>query len=150
MLSTWFALENRCVVQQIRTSVGIKKGLWKTKYPSQQQQRRWLTQKQISTALRPFYFLVHPDLLTKFPKERVANESALKSLKNYISVVLDEHRSPVSIQTTFFLKPRQQTAPSLRQVTISLRDGTDIRKTVLNILAACQLPTSYVDSLPEV
>ena len=148
MLSPWFALE--CFVQ-IRTSVS-KKGFWKTKYPSQHQQlqRRWLTQKQISTALRPFYFLVHPDLLTKFPKERVANESALKSLKNYISVVLDEHRSPVPIQTTFFLKPRQQTAPSLRQVTISLRDGTDIRKTVLNILAACQLPTSYVDSLPEV
>ena len=100
--------------------------------------------------MRPFYFLVHPDLLTKFPKERVANESSLKSLKNYISVVLDEHRSPVPIQATFYLKPRQQTAPTLRRVTISLRDGTDIRKTVLNILAACQLPTSYVDSLPQV
>ena len=35
------------------------------------------------------------------------------------------------------------------KITFRLKDGTDIRKTVLSILAACDLPTSYVDSLPQ-
>ena len=35
------------------------------------------------------------------------------------------------------------------KITSRLKDGTDIRKTVLSILAACDLPTSYVDSLPQ-
>ena len=32
---------------------------------------RYLTTQEVSTALRPFYFIVHPDLFGQFPNERV-------------------------------------------------------------------------------
>lgn len=34
--------------------------------------RRTLTSSEVSTALRPFYFNVHPDLFGQFPNERVS------------------------------------------------------------------------------
>ncbi|KAI5742483.1 hypothetical protein M8J77_007712 [Diaphorina citri] len=33
--------------------------------------RRTLTSNEVATALRPFYFNVHPDLFGQFPNERV-------------------------------------------------------------------------------
>ena len=111
--------------------------------------KRNLSQKQISTALRPFYFLVHPDLLTKYPKERAVNETSLKSLTSYLSTLLDNQQSPLPINATFYLKPRNPKLKSLKMVRIQLKDSTNIRKSILSILQGCDLPTSYVDSIPE-
>ena len=35
-------------------------------------QVRWLSAAQVATALRPFYFAVHPDLFGKYPAARVS------------------------------------------------------------------------------
>ena len=49
--------------------------------------RRALSNAQVSTALRPFYFLVHPDLFGRWPQEQAVNEASLKQLKSYLKSV---------------------------------------------------------------
>lgn len=116
--------------------------------------KRSLTQAQVSTALRPFYFLVHPDLLAKFPKEQSVNEASLKSLKMYLSVMIEDKKVvQAPIYATFYIKPRtqreRQNKSKLKSVRIHLKQERKVRSAVLNILQICDLPTSYVDSIPE-
>ena len=116
--------------------------------------KRKLTQAQVSTALRPFYFLVHPDLLAKFPKEQAVNESSLKSLKMYLNVMIDDRKIvPEPITTTFYIKPRsqreRQNKTNLKSVRLNLTKERRVRSAVIKILKGCDLPTSYVDSIPE-
>ena len=116
--------------------------------------RRNLSQAQVSTALRPFYFLVHPDLLAKFPKEQAVNESSLKSLKMYLNVMIDDRKIvPNPITTTFYIKPRSQrerlNKTKLKSVRLHLTQEPKVRSAVIKILKGCDLPTSYVDSIPE-
>ena len=69
--------------------------------------RRGLSSAQVSTALRPFYFLVHPDLFGKWPQEQAVNETSLKQLKSYLNIMIDEKRKPTQpLNTTFYIKPR--------------------------------------------
>ena len=115
---------------------------------------RHLTQAQVSTALRPFYFLVHPDLFAKYPKEQSVNETSLKSLKMYLSVMIED-RKVVQAPTyaTFYLKPRtqceRQNRTKLKSVRLQLKQERKVRSAVIKILKGCDLPTSYVDSIPE-
>ena len=116
--------------------------------------KRGLTQAQVSTALRPFYFLVHPDLLAKFPKERQVNEKSLQSLKMYLNVMLDERKVVQNpVYTTFYIKPRtqreKQNKSKLKSVRLHLKQERKVRSAVINILKGCDLPTSYIDSIPE-
>ena len=116
--------------------------------------RRHLSQAQVSTALRPFYFLVHPDLLAKFPKEQAVNESSLKSLKMYLNVMIDDRKIvPEPITTTFYIKPRsqreRQNKTKLKSVRLNLTKERKVRSAVIKILEGCDLPTYYVDSIPE-
>ena len=135
-----------CILRSCASTV--KNGtLWKST-------RRNLTQAQVSTALRPFYFLVHPDLLAKFPKEQVVNETSLKSLKMYLSVMVDDRKVvQAPIDTTFYIKPRtqreRQNKIKLKSVRLHLKQERKVRSAVIKILKGCDLPTSYVDSIPE-
>ena len=54
---------------------------------------------KVSTALRPFYFLVHPDLFGLFPKERAVNEDSLKALRAHLGLA----RSQSSAVEALFL-----------------------------------------------
>ncbi|GJQ86529.1 hypothetical protein Trydic_g10429 [Trypoxylus dichotomus] len=45
---------------------------------------RNMTTTEVSTALRPFYFSVHPDLFGQYPQQRTTNENSLKLLSSYI------------------------------------------------------------------
>lgn len=111
---------------------------------------RRLSSAQVATALRPFYFLVHPDLFGRWPSEQAVNEGSLKQLKSHLNVMLDEKRRPSPLQATFYVKSR--TAPqrkNLRKITLKLGSEVKIRKTVAAILSSVELPTSYVDSIPD-
>jgi len=118
--------------------------------------RRCLSGTEVSTALRPFYFLVHPDLFGKFPQEQNENEKSLKILKNYVDSLLHDKKKPNPIEVKFFVKPRGSSLISqaikdrnlLPFIRIRLRD-TKLRTTIVNILKAAELPTAYVDSIPE-
>ncbi|EEB16765.1 conserved hypothetical protein [Pediculus humanus corporis] len=49
---------------------------------------RSLSSTEVSTALRPFYFFVHPDLFGQFPEERAINENSLKLLSSYLETLI--------------------------------------------------------------
>ena len=113
--------------------------------------RRELTSSEVSTALRPFFFLVHPDLFGLFPKEQAVNETSLKSLQSYLS---NKGFKPASESVTFYLKDRQVKVTNkgqrsnLERVSVRLKAG-ELRPTVLSILRSANLPTSYVDSIQK-
>ena len=112
---------------------------------------RLLSSTEVSTALRPFYFLVHPDLFGKYPKEQAENEKSLKTLKNYVDTMANEKKKPNPKDVQFYVKPRtlqQKERNILLSLKIRLVD-TRLRETVLTILKAAELPTGYVDAIPE-
>jgi len=112
---------------------------------------RFLTSTEVSTALRPFYFLIHPDLFGKHPKEQEVNEKSLKTLKNYVDTLLNEKKKPNPKEVQFFVKPRtlqQKEKNTLQSLKIRLRE-TRLRDTVLTILKTAELPTGYVDAIPD-
>ena len=112
---------------------------------------RHLTGPEVNTALRPFYFLVHPDLFGKFPTEQNQNEKSLKILKNYVDTLLHEKKKPNPAEVKFFIRPRGAGGANKRDlatIKIRLRD-TKMRGLVVNILKSADLPTQYVDSVQE-
>ena len=117
---------------------------------------RHLTGHQVSTALRPFYFLVHPDLFGKYPKEQSQNEKSLKILKNYVDTLVNDKTKPNPAEVKFFVRPggaggssrKEVTSSLLPSVKIRLRD-TKLRAMVVTILKSAELPTQYVDSVPD-
>jgi len=108
---------------------------------------RRLSSAEVSTALRPFYFLVHPDLFGKHPREAAENEVNLKSAKNYIETMVEGGPRPSPREVRFYMRPKAVTKAVLPTVRIRLRDAT-LRRTVLTILRGCDLPTDFVDSIP--
>ncbi|KAL8613915.1 hypothetical protein ACOMHN_032905 [Nucella lapillus] len=72
---------------------------------------RHLTTQEVSAALRPFYFIVHPDLFGQFPNERAVNEDSLKHLSEYVmSLQVSGRARP--IQLTFFIRQHDNTTLS--------------------------------------
>lgn len=62
-------------------------------------QVRGLSSAEVATALRPFYFLVHPDLFCQHPRAQHINDSSLKLLNNHLDLLIqDQKPSPVSLQ----------------------------------------------------
>ena len=115
---------------------------------------RHLTGPEVSTALRPFYFLVHPDLFGKFPREQTENEKSLKILKNYVDTLVHDKKKPNPAEVKFFVRPRgagggaRKDSTLLPSIKIRLRE-TKLRSTVVSILRSADLPTGYVDNIPE-
>lgn len=108
---------------------------------------RYLTSGEVSTALRPFYFTVHPDLFGQYPSERKVNENSLQILSSFLES-LQQNRPQKPTTVKFFLRPQGfiTDRASLKSVSIQLSQR-DVRKTVVTILSSCNLPTTYVDSL---
>jgi len=112
---------------------------------------RFLSAQQVSNALRPFYFLVHPDLFGKHPEAQALNEKNMKTLKNYVDTLVTEKKVPNPKDVSFYIKPRSledKEKNHLKIVRIRLKD-VNIRETVLTILKQSMLPTGYVDKIPH-
>jgi len=72
-----------------------------------------------------------------------------KSFSN-LDVTIDEKKLPRPIETTFYVKPRVvRKVTSFRKVRVTLRGIMRVRDAVTVILKSADLPTSYVDSLPD-
>nr|XP_023025344.1 T-cell activation inhibitor, mitochondrial isoform X1 [Leptinotarsa decemlineata] len=106
---------------------------------------RGLTSTEVSTALRPFYFSVHPDLFGQYPNERAINESSLQQLSSVLTNI-QASRPVRPISLSFYVKDKTQKTASFRFTKIHLKDR-DIRSTIVTILKSCGLPTDYVDSI---
>ncbi|KAJ8960801.1 hypothetical protein NQ318_020097 [Aromia moschata] len=106
---------------------------------------RNLTATEVSTALRPFYFSVHPDLFGQHPSERAINESSLQQLSMILANI--QASKPVRpVNLMFYIKDKTQRQGSVRSIQIHIRER-DICSAITNILKSCGLPTDYVDSI---
>lgn len=111
---------------------------------------RALSTGEVSTALRPFYFTVHPDLFGQFPTQRTVNENSLKQLSSIIETL--QQRRPIRPTILpFYLRSKDEKevkAGKFTLVKIQLNEE-DLRKTILSILKTCNLPTTFVDKIEE-
>ncbi|XP_076470451.1 T-cell activation inhibitor, mitochondrial-like isoform X2 [Babylonia areolata] len=111
---------------------------------------RYLTTQEVSAALRPFYFSVHPDLFGQFPNERAVNEDSLKQLSEYVmSLQVSGKARP--IQLTFFVRQQDSVTESfsgmMKEVRVELREQS-LRAMVVTLLQSCGLSLDYVRSIP--
>lgn len=106
---------------------------------------RHLSVSQTATALRPFYFAVHPDLFGRYPRERHVNEESLKTLHEYVAT-LQSHGNAQPIDLIFYIRPHTTYRSDLKDVKVTLQ-SKDIRKTVRTILEACGLPLDYINNV---
>ncbi|XP_068632591.1 T-cell activation inhibitor, mitochondrial isoform X2 [Battus philenor] len=108
---------------------------------------RYLSSAEISTALRPFYFSVHPDLFGKYPEQRKTNENSLQQL----SALIEAQQSSRCISVPalpFYLRQKDMPEGQFKFVTIKL-NGNNVRETVVKVLNACDISTNYVDKIPK-
>ncbi|KAL1506243.1 hypothetical protein ABEB36_005639 [Hypothenemus hampei] len=103
---------------------------------------RHLTSTEISTALRPFYFSVHPDLFGQHPKERAINETSLQQLSSiFQSLQASKYLQPITLP--FYVKNRNNQNETAKLIKIYLK-GRDLGTIIVDILKACDLPVSHV------
>ncbi|XP_044752286.1 T-cell activation inhibitor, mitochondrial [Coccinella septempunctata] len=114
-------------------------------YQATFKKNRYLSTSEISTALKPFYFAVHPDLFGQYPEQRTINENSLKQLSSIIES-MQSKRSVKPMSLPFYLKGKERNG-SFHYVKISIR-SPNLRETVLTILKSCNLSTEYVDKIP--
>ncbi|XP_043196820.1 T-cell activation inhibitor, mitochondrial-like [Amphibalanus amphitrite] len=110
---------------------------------------RQLSSAQLAHALRPFYFVVHPDLFHQYPDFKNVNEGSLQFLQAHLDKLLNSKRVAPST-VTFYVRDveqkgnRAQAAPAPVQIALA----PDLKRTVRTVLEQCRLPTTYLDSLP--
>ncbi|XP_022252727.1 T-cell activation inhibitor, mitochondrial-like isoform X2 [Limulus polyphemus] len=110
-----------------------------------------LTTQEVSTALRPFYFTVHPDLFWQYPAEKEVNENSLKQLNQYFEGLLQSCQ-PKQINLTFYLRdPKSQLlddTPRGKFKTVKIHlYHKDVHSAVHSVLSSCCISTKYLDNL---
>ncbi|KAK7605416.1 hypothetical protein V9T40_007274 [Parthenolecanium corni] len=108
---------------------------------------RRMSSSEIATALRPFYFSVHPDLFGQYPSERAVNENSLQMLSCFIENAKSSKPHPET-ELTFYLKPGKNKSDPRNLQYVKIKVGAkSLENTVSSILSSCNLPTAYVDQL---
>lgn len=106
---------------------------------------RYLSINETAAALRPFYFVVHPDLFGQHPQEREVNEESLKRLHEYLTS-LQKTGKATPTELVFFVRPQQN--EDLSSVTVNLHSES-LRSTVTSVLSSVHLPLDFVDNIPK-
>ncbi|KAJ0175464.1 hypothetical protein K1T71_008623 [Dendrolimus kikuchii] len=108
---------------------------------------RFLSSAEISTALRPFYFSVHPDLFGKYPEQQSINEYSLQQLSALIEAQQTRRRLMLP-PLQFYLRQKDKPEGDFKLIKIQL-NGNDVRETVVKVLNACDMSTTYIDKIPH-
>ncbi|KAM3964248.1 T-cell activation inhibitor, mitochondrial [Aphomia sociella] len=108
---------------------------------------RYLSSAEISTALRPFYFSVHPDLFGKYPEQRKINENSLQQLSALIEAQQSSQRLSVP-PLSFYLRQKNMPEGEFKLIRVNL-NGNNVRETVVKVLNACDMSTKFVDKIPK-
>ncbi|XP_058452037.1 T-cell activation inhibitor, mitochondrial [Malaya genurostris] len=112
---------------------------------------RMISSSEMATALRPFYFAVHPDLFGRYPEQRRVNEDSLKLLSAHLESLLSQRQVLPSTpkQLPFYI--RASNSPDQRGkfnlIKVPLERTTDTKLVLRKILQSCNLSTDYVDKM---
>lgn len=115
----------------------------------QNQNLRNISSSEIATALRPFYFVVHPDLFGQHPEQRSVNEESLKHLSAHIEAVQKRRLTTATPRVlSFYIRDSDsKKRDKFKLVNIKLERSNDAKNVVKRILESCNLPTDYVDKI---
>ncbi|XP_039433248.1 T-cell activation inhibitor, mitochondrial [Culex pipiens pallens] len=112
---------------------------------------RALGSSEVATALRPFYFAVHPDLFGRYPQERQVNEDSLKLLSAHLESLLSQRRVLPSTPKILPFYVRASNAPEHRGifklVKVQMERTTDTKLVLRKILESCNLSTEFVEKM---
>ncbi|XP_050347357.1 T-cell activation inhibitor, mitochondrial [Nymphalis io] len=108
---------------------------------------RSLSSAEVSTALRPFYFSVHPDLFGKYPEQRKINENSLQLLSALIEAQQSSKNMAIPV-LPFYLRQKDMPDGNFKLVKIHL-NSKNVRETVVKVLSACDISTHYIDKIPR-
>ncbi|CAD7078871.1 unnamed protein product [Hermetia illucens] len=113
---------------------------------------RSISSSEIATALRPFYFVVHPDLFGQHPEQRSVNEESLKNLSAHIEALQQKRSGHVAPkELPFYVRHSDvEKRDTFKLVKISLGRSNDTKVVIKRILESCNLPTDYVDKIKAV
>jgi Domain of unknown function (DUF4461)/Domain of unknown function (DUF4460) len=111
-------------------------------------QVRNFTSNQLQTALRPFFFMVHPDLFGKFPEQRAINENSLQILSAHLESLQRRAFAPQSGPTNlpFYLRNKDRSKP-FRLVKVPLNQQRDTKNFVISVLKICDLDSEKIEKL---
>ncbi|CAH1707429.1 unnamed protein product [Chironomus riparius] len=108
---------------------------------------RSFTSSQLQTALRPFFFLCHPDLFGKFPEQRAINENSLKVLSAHLEALQRQYYPQASPPSLPFYLRSKDTSNPFRLVKVPLHNEKTTKSFVTQILQTCDLETTYVEKI---
>ncbi|KAH8366181.1 hypothetical protein KR093_010055, partial [Drosophila rubida] len=104
----------------------------------------------LTTALRPFYFAVHPDLFGKHPEQRQINENSLKLLSAHLEA-LSHHthlNEDAKVLKFYVRESNAQKRDSFKLVQIRMdRNTRDPQRFIQNLLESCNLSTEYIKTV---
>ncbi|XP_053693984.1 T-cell activation inhibitor, mitochondrial [Sabethes cyaneus] len=114
---------------------------------------RMISSSEVATALRPFYFAVHPDLFGRYPQQRQVNEDSLKLLSAHLESLLSQRRILPSTPKMLPFYVRTSNSPEQRGtfnlVKVPLERTVDPKIFLRKILESCNLSTEYLDKIPS-
>ncbi|XP_064201519.1 T-cell activation inhibitor, mitochondrial isoform X1 [Anguilla rostrata] len=115
-------------------------------------QKRALSGTEAITALRPFYFAVHPDFFGQHPREREVNENSLKRLNGYLeNLQKPGFRTLKPTKLTFYVRETTERKDEIlssgfRSVSFTL-NTKDVLSTVQDVLRSCSLSMEHMQGL---
>lgn len=108
---------------------------------------------ELASALRPFYFAVHPDLFGQHPKQRTVNEDSLKQLNAHIEILYEGkyHALREAKTLKFYIRVENaENRDTFKLITITLDNRLRDPKVIIQkLLELCSLPTDYVKRIKD-
>ncbi|XP_014091270.1 T-cell activation inhibitor, mitochondrial [Bactrocera oleae] len=109
---------------------------------------------ELTNALRPFYFAVHPDLFGQHPEQRNVNENSLKLLSAHMESLYERKYQALHETKTlqFYIRDVKATKrDTFKLIKVSLdRNAKDPKMLVQHLLELCNLPTDYVKTIKSI
>ncbi|XP_034133978.1 T-cell activation inhibitor, mitochondrial isoform X3 [Drosophila guanche] len=122
--------------------------------------RRWqwmslrrLLNQDLTTALRPFYFAVHPDFFAQHPEQRNTNENSLKLLSEHLESLYERRpqRSTDGQVLKFYVRASadadKRDSFRLIQIRTDWQSTRDPKTFIQSLLESCNLSTDYVRTI---
>lgn len=106
---------------------------------------------ELTAALRPFYFAVHPDLFGQHPEQRKTNENSLKLLSAHLEALHhSRYGSDDAKLLQFYVRESKESdrRDNFRLIQIRIDKGTrDPKRFIQHLLESCNLSTDYIKTV---
>ncbi|EDV96760.1 T-cell activation inhibitor, mitochondrial [Drosophila grimshawi] len=106
---------------------------------------------ELASALRPFYFAVHPDLFGQHPEQRQTNENSLKLLSAHLQALYERNYPNEDAKVLKFYVRQSADAEkrdNFRLVQIRMdRSTRDPKQFIQGLLESCNLSTDYIKTV---